>query len=362
MNITPTTTVVPLTATTHFPIKLTTSNFPVWKCQVYSALVGLGLDAYIDGTIQIPEKFTDDAKTQINPCYTIWFRQDKTILSALLGSCSDTIQPVISSATSARNAWDKLTLTYASTSRGRIISLKTSLARTKKGSRSIQAYLTEMYALSEALALAQSPLSEEDLVINILNGLGPDYSELTSAIRVRETALPLEELQDILLEHEARLQENINSSDNIIPTAHVTQLGDRRIPHPERRSPSNNDRRGFPTRRGRGPSYASQPRSNANTTVCRFCDHIGHDVRQCRKLQRFLRDNQVPHPASPVVNHTATTPAGLDQPWLFDSGASHHVTANAANLPSYNDYGGPEEVHLGNGSSHGGPTNARGEH
>ncbi|CAH9068692.1 unnamed protein product [Cuscuta europaea] len=69
--ITVTTTVVPLTATTNFPIKLTSSNFPVWKCQVHSPLVGLGLDAYVDGAVQTPDQFLDTAKTQPNPCYTI---------------------------------------------------------------------------------------------------------------------------------------------------------------------------------------------------------------------------------------------------------------------------------------------------
>ncbi|CAH9100248.1 unnamed protein product [Cuscuta europaea] len=196
-TIIPTTPVFSLTASTHFPIKLTTSNFPVWKCQVHSALVGLGLDAYVDGTLSASDQYMDTAKTQINPCYTIWYRQDKTIVSALLGSCTDTIQPLLSSATTARQAWEKLALTYASTSRDRIISLKTTLARTTKGNRPV--ILAEMYALSEALALAQCPQSEEDLVINILNGLGSEYSGITSAIRVRETALPLTQLQDILL-------------------------------------------------------------------------------------------------------------------------------------------------------------------
>ncbi|CAH9110967.1 unnamed protein product [Cuscuta europaea] len=50
-----------------------------------------------------------------------------------------------------------------------------------------------MYAIAEDVALAQSPISNEDLVISILNGLGPDYSDLTSAIRVRTTALPMVE-------------------------------------------------------------------------------------------------------------------------------------------------------------------------
>ncbi|CAH9136868.1 unnamed protein product, partial [Cuscuta epithymum] len=46
------------------------------------------------------------------------------------------------------------------------------------------------------------------------------------------------------------------------------------------------------------------------------------------------------------------------QPWLFDSGASHHITSDVSQLPTYSEYGGPEEVKLGDGSHHGGATSA----
>ncbi|CAH9090173.1 unnamed protein product [Cuscuta epithymum] len=359
MTITESTSVISITAATHFLIKLTTSNFPVWKCQVYNALVGLGLDSYINGTLPSPNQFNDSAKTQPNPCYMIWYRQDKTIISVLLGSCSKTIQPLLSSAATARQAWEKLTLTYASTSQGRIISLKTTLARTMRGARSITEYLTKMFALSESLTLAQSPQSEEDLVINILRGLGPEYNDITFAIRVRETVLPLTALQDILLEQEIKLRDQATVTTELLPTAHVTHVPERVQASRERRSYSGNERRSQQPRRGRGGFYGT-PRPSTNPIICRFCDHMGHDVKNCRKLQRFLRDNHVSY-APPAVNHT-TGSASPGQPWLFDSGASHHVASDASTLPSNTDYGGPDEVHLGNGSSHGGATNAGDEH
>ncbi|CAH9074499.1 unnamed protein product [Cuscuta epithymum] len=365
--ITPTTPVVSLTASTHFPIKLTTSNYPVWKCQVHSALVGLGLDGYVDGSLAAPAKYVDAAKTELNPCYSIWYRQDRTIISALLGSCGDVIQPLISSATTAKQAWDKLSLTYASTSRGRIISLKTALSRTTKGGRSITEYVAEMYAISEALALAQNPIPEEDLVINILNSLGSDYGELRSAIRVRNTPLPLAELQDILLEHEQKLQEAGMSAQQLVPTAHYTQatgrVGDSSMPA-DRRHMQTADRRGHHARRGRGGHPPGQYRnSSSNGVMCHFCNYSGHEVKQCRKLQRFLRENQITTSlgsGTPAIHNTMVTPMTNSQQWLFDSGASHHITSDNSNLPNYTDYGGPDEVHLGDGN--GGGAHARGEH
>ncbi|CAH9124652.1 unnamed protein product [Cuscuta epithymum] len=359
--ITATTQVITLTATNHFPIKLTATNFPVWKCQVQSALIGLGLDGYIDGTITTPDQFLDTAKTQINPCYTIWYRQDKTIISALLGSCSDTIQPVISSALTAKHAWDKLDLTYASTSRGRIISLKTTLSHTKKGSRSIPDYLTEMQAIADDLALAQNPVSDQDLLVHILNGLGPEYGDLTSAIRVRETPLPFSELQSILLEREERIREEAASAPTLVPTINATQPYSRsNIPFDRRPATVNDKRPTTGPRRGHGGMHTSASRPSSNL-ICRFCENLGHEVQACRKLQRFLRDNKVPYPAVPNIQYTTAAMPPGHQPWLFDSGASHHVTSDASQLPTYTDYGGPDEVHLGNGPNHGGASTTRGE-
>ncbi|CAH9080698.1 unnamed protein product [Cuscuta epithymum] len=361
MTITATTQVISLTATNHFPIKLTSSNFSVWKCQVHSALVGLGLEGYVDGTLTAPEKYLDTAKTQLNPCYAIWYRQDRTIISALIGSCSDTIQPLISSATTAKSAWDKLILTYANTSRGRIISLKSSIARTKRGNRSITDYLTERYAIAEDLALAQNPISDEDLVVHILNGLGPEYSNIISAIRVRDTAFPLTQLQDLLLEKEKGIQEAANATQLIVPTAHATNM---MSPTPERHPTPHYERRGAHGRRGRGGHFGHSPRPSTSNVICRFCSIPGHEVQKCRKLQRFLRENHIytPMPSSqPVVNTTSANSFAAGQPWLFDSGASHHVTSAATSLPSYTEYGGPDEVPLGDGSDHGGATHARNE-
>ncbi|XP_019159688.1 PREDICTED: uncharacterized protein LOC109156293 [Ipomoea nil] len=94
--------------------------------------------------------------------------------------------------------------------------------------------------------------------------------------------------------------------------------------------------------------------------VCKFCNLMGHETRECRKLQRFLRDNNVSLEArfgtkplvnttmAPIVSHFA---AHHQQPWLFDSGASHHTTSDPSILHSVTEYGGPDEIHLGDGTS-----------
>ena len=117
--------IIQLTAASHFPIKLSATNFPVWRKQVQSTLIGLALDGFINGPGTPPPKtiVDKDNVTKPNPEYTIWYRQDQIIFSAILESCSDAIQPILTSASTAKEAWDRLSTSYAIQSRSRVISL-----------------------------------------------------------------------------------------------------------------------------------------------------------------------------------------------------------------------------------------------
>lgn len=74
--------IIEVTAQSHFPIKLTATNFPVWRKQVISTLIGLGLD--IDKTRPCmakagyiyPSKTLSTDATKPNPEYRPWYRQD----------------------------------------------------------------------------------------------------------------------------------------------------------------------------------------------------------------------------------------------------------------------------------------------
>ncbi|XP_019157460.1 PREDICTED: uncharacterized protein LOC109154032 [Ipomoea nil] len=206
MASTTTNEIIQLNAPTHFPIKLTTINFPVWRRQVHATLVGLNLLGYIDGSTKEPTEYTDPARTVPNPRHLTWYSQDQIIVGALLGSCTDTIQPLVSSATTAYDARQRLVASYASASRGRIISLKAKLTKNPRGSRSIAIYLNDMRAIADDLALAQCPVSDDDLIVYILTQLGEDYNSIISAIRVHEKPMSFGELPEVLTDHERQLK------------------------------------------------------------------------------------------------------------------------------------------------------------
>ncbi|PWA64296.1 gag-polypeptide of LTR copia-type [Artemisia annua] len=212
------TSIVEITTHTHFPIKLTSTNFPVWRKQVLSTLIGLDLDQYVDGKTKPPPKTLEGKE---NPAYNLWYRQDQILLGALLGSCSDTIQPIVSSAETAHQVFKCLTDSYASVSRSRIISLKSKLAKNPKGAKPMAEFLHEMKGIADELALAQAPIDDEDLIVHILTQLGDDYKHITAALKVRDTPLTFSDLFAKLVDYERSLQETQPAP--IIATVNQTQ-------------------------------------------------------------------------------------------------------------------------------------------
>ncbi|VFQ94022.1 unnamed protein product [Cuscuta campestris] len=295
-SITKDTPVVQLHAKSHFPIKLISTNFLIWQRQVRSTLIGLDLLGYLDGTMAAPPQLVNNAP---NPCYSIWFRQDQAIVGALLGSCADVVQPLISTAETAHAAWQNLHSSFASTSRGRIVFLKSKLGKNPRGNRSITDYLHDMRTIADELALVQSPISEEDLVVHVLNQVGPDYDPISSAALLRPSAISFTELGDILKNHEAKLQSSNDADTVMMATANLTLQhgGSGRSSQGQRdahsgQSTNNNNKR------GRGQSLSNYSTGNHRSSArqsnsCQFCAIPGHDVKDCRKLARFLRTHGI---------------------------------------------------------------------
>ncbi|KAI4355860.1 hypothetical protein L6164_004591 [Bauhinia variegata] len=60
--------------------------------------------------------------------------------------------------------------------------------------------------------------------------------------------------------------------------------------------------------------------------------------------------------SSTVSGATATEPPSV----VALNGATHHATPDAANLQFFSEYGGRDEIYLGNGFTRGGPSSAGG--
>ena len=59
----------------------------------------------------------------------------------------------------------------------------------QKGSQTVDAYLESVKTIADSLAQIDQPVSDSDLVVATLHGLGPDYMMLRTAI-TQSPALP----------------------------------------------------------------------------------------------------------------------------------------------------------------------------
>lgn len=71
------------------PMKLTSSNFLLWKTQLLHMVCGCGLNHHIDGREPISAKFLAD--NQLSPAYKEWVREDQLVLSWIVASVSESV-------------------------------------------------------------------------------------------------------------------------------------------------------------------------------------------------------------------------------------------------------------------------------
>ena len=217
--------VVQFNPASQLPIKLQGNlNFSTWKAQLVMLLNGHQLMGHLDGSKPAPPvNVTQDNLLMPNPRYQVWFSQDQLIQQAMMASVDPTIAPTVATAASAQQAWELLHTAYANKSHTRIFSLRDQLQNLTKASKSITEYLQEVRSLSDALKVAGSPVTDDELIVKILSGLGPEYREISAAIRARDSSLSFEELFHKLTDHELFLKhQDLEKSSSVI-TAAVAQ-------------------------------------------------------------------------------------------------------------------------------------------
>ena len=199
--------------------KLTPSSFPQWRAQFKALLIGYDLMDYITSESRCPP--SDGTPPSIAKKHH-WVRQDKLILSAILASTSPTITSLIATAKTSYDAWKKLSTMYVSKSRTRAMQLKEELTLIQRGNRPILEYLHAVKGLDDEIALMDHPISDDDITLYVLNGLGPEFREIAAPIRAREKSLAFEELHDLLIGHENYLRRMEAATQQLVAAANFT--------------------------------------------------------------------------------------------------------------------------------------------
>jgi hypothetical protein len=100
--------------------------------------------------------------------------------------------------------------------------LKEELTLMQRGNQPISEYLHTVKSLADEIALIDHPISDDDLTLYVLHGLGPEFCEITAPIRAREKSLTFEELHDMLVGHESYLRRIEAATQQLVAAANFT--------------------------------------------------------------------------------------------------------------------------------------------
>ena len=158
------------------PLKLTKENFLLWKTQLLPILASYDLMDLLDQDPP-PLSYTDkDDKVCPNPVYKTWFKNDKIVLSIITSCLSESCLPILVAKSTAKEAWMAINRNFAAKSRSRVMELQTKLHNPRKGSLSTETYVQAVRTIGYELQTCGNPMTENDLTLALLRGLGPQYN------------------------------------------------------------------------------------------------------------------------------------------------------------------------------------------
>jgi hypothetical protein len=112
-------------------IKLSSTNFLLWRSQVVPLLQCQKLYGYVDGSTPMPSAATDLA------AHNIWKQFDQLVMSLLLFSLTEEALSITIDFTTSRDVWNSLETTFSQKSKVRELQIKDELHLIKRGSYSI---------------------------------------------------------------------------------------------------------------------------------------------------------------------------------------------------------------------------------
>ena len=253
-----------------------------------------------------------------------------------------------------REAWSYLSNLYQSQSRARVMQLRHQLQTTTKGSSTIMDYVDKKRTISHSLALAARPITDEELMSDILFGLDSSYGPFRFAINPHLDNLTTDSLLGLLLQEEEKLAEETKSFQ--LQANSISRQYSKRSPitgYPNQQSVTTSQKSS--TR----PTNTNPPRSSNRSSpriICQICEKPNHHARNC--YNRTNMDTYPPTRSSNRPQANMVTPSTnsmmspsdiIDNSWFADSGATNNVTSDLSQLSIHTDYNGEDHLVVGNG-------------
>lgn len=332
-------------------VRLTRTNFLLWKAQVVPNLVSANIFGYLDGTKvapprQIAEGTREAARLVPNPAYEIWRQIDQGLLGALLSSMTEEVLGQMTRVTTAAQAWAALGNMFAAENKAAVRQLRNRLQQTKKRDMTCAEFFHKMTGFADQMATVGHPLSDDEVIDYIVAGLGQEYDALMASLTIFNGEVSLNDFYSYLLSYEARQEQHITDGDFSSSANSVTRQADPR---------SDGARGGKPSGGGNGgggqygQNHGKNGGRNRWRPKCQICGKFGHEALKCKNRfnHTYQDDDHRDHRQGNMVTH-----GHANGPWFLDTGATDHLTNDLDRLSMQERYGGKDQVQVANGQNH----------
>ncbi|KAL1557466.1 hypothetical protein AAHA92_08040 [Salvia divinorum] len=202
---------IPVLSQTHpIAVKLTESNYLIWRQQIMSTIRAFDLEPFLFEEQDVPPRMIatkDTSRLKPNPDYLSWKRQDQLLALWLQSSLTESILSLMVGLTTSKQIW----------------------------------------------------ISEDDQILHALNGHGSEYDPVMVVISARVDGWTMQEVTSLLLSFESRLEVSKPSKVNMegsVPSLHLAQAaGYNKEGMSQSNYRSNHHSSGRSDGRGRGNGY-----------------------------------------------------------------------------------------------------------
>ena len=320
-------------------IKLTSSNYLLWKNQLLPFLAYQKLTGYVDGSIAAPDPtIVNNNVTSPNPDYTKWIAGDQRALLLIQASLSEEAMAETLGHTTSKAVWSALADAYSHDSVERMHTLRDSLRHLQKGTSTVVEYSRKFKAICDQLNAIGHPLDESDKFHWFLCGLGSTFETFSTTQRLIRPRPKFRDLLSQAESHELFLSSMNSNSSTPQVAFHTTSTSG------SARGRGRSSQRGGSSR-GRGRS------SQRRVPHCQLCRKEGHYASQCPDLHTFARQSPTIDANLAQAFQAQCHVNDYSPDWCVDTGASAHMTPSPSTMDSVSTYSGNDCVVFGNGNT-----------
>ncbi|XP_045087254.1 uncharacterized protein [Aegilops tauschii subsp. strangulata] len=135
-----------------------------------------------------------------------WTQIDQCIVSWLYTTVSnDILHIIIKPSDTAANAWTVIVELFLDNRLQRAIFAKREFHNVVQGDLSVTAFCSRLKCLSDTLRDVGSPVSDQDMLLALINGLNDDFGHCIAALTINPVGLTFARARGALLQEERRL-------------------------------------------------------------------------------------------------------------------------------------------------------------